>query len=185
MRLLLALVLLMPLAAQAQDLAQDLAQATRLEADLDGDGRAEVFSLTAPSAEGFVDLVVETASGTIRVPEAAWSGPMAGQEAWLELSEAGSPRLVSGNEGVGRGRWSLTVTIAHRGGRLVVAGLTETWRDTLDPTAWGRCDLNLLAGRGQLDSEAGPRDVPAPPPLALADWAAGAALPPSDCGAAR
>jgi hypothetical protein len=141
-----------------------------VRADLDGDGRAETYRLEA-GGEGAVDLVVEGPGAGLRVPGVAWEGPMAGQGASLERTPGGSVRVVSGNDAVGRDRWRLALTLAHRGGEIRVAGLTYEWRDTLDPEAWGLCDINLLTGRGTVETEAGPRAIAAPfaaPPLR--DW---------------
>lgn len=171
MRSLLLAFLLCPVPALAQD--GDFSVA----ADLDGDGAPETFSLV-PGDESSVALRVETAEGGFTLPDAAWQGGLAGQEASLALSPGGSVLLGSGNDAVGRDRWALTVTIAFREGELRVAGLTYEWRDTLDPEAGGTCDLNLLTGRGTLTDAAGTRAVEAPAALLLRDWREdGMALP--------
>ena len=107
---------------------------------------------------------------------------MAGQEAYLALGPAGGVQLVSGNDAVGRGRWFQVVTIAHRDGALRVTGVTYSWRDTLDPEAGGTCDLNLLSGRGVVQTAAGARDVAAPPSLPLSEWQGAASVLPPVCG---
>jgi hypothetical protein len=73
---------------------------------------------------------------------------MAGTEPSLELSSRGSLLLKSGNQSIGRDRWEQTLTIAYRNDQFVIAGLTLEVRDTLDHSAGGNCDLNLLTGQG-------------------------------------
>lgn len=152
-------------------LAQDRPPMQEVSADLDGDGLAETYALR-PGGEPTMDLAV-TEDGKERVAHGiAWSGGLAGQQPELSLSPAGSVRLTSMNEGIGRDRWRLTLTVAHRDGDLRVAGLTYDWRDTLDTEAgWGSCDINLLTGRGEVETAAGRRAiaVPARAPL-LWDW---------------
>ncbi|NAZ36845.1 hypothetical protein [Rubellimicrobium sp. CFH 75288] len=129
-----------------------------LRADLDGDGAEETWRLVRGEGD-LGDLVVETAGESRTVRGIVWWGPMPGQEPWLDLSPAGSVRIGSGNDAVGRHRWQMVLTVAHRRGEAQVAGLTYTWRDTLDPAAGGRCDLNLLTGRGERETEAGAETV--------------------------
>lgn len=174
-----ALCALIALCATAP-LAQEGAREVR--ADLDGDGRAETYRLAA-GEDGAVDLVVEGADGARSVPGIAWEGGMAGQGAFLELTGGGSVRVVSGNDAVGRDRWRLALTLAHRRGDLRVAGLTYEWRDTLDPAAWGLCDINLLAGRGTVETEGGTRGIAAPFPAPVVwDWREADHIPSDWCG---
>lgn len=165
MRALPLCLLLLAAPATAQE-----APATALSADLDGDGRAESYALV-PGADQTADLQIAGPEGARRVADVAWDGGMAGQEASLALSPAGSLQILSGNDAIGRDRWRLTVTVAHRGGGLKVAGLTYERRDTLDPEGgWAACDLNLLSGRGTIADAGGERAlVVAGPAPALAD----------------
>lgn len=141
--------------------AQDWQPVREVRADLDGNGAAETYTLR-DGAEGSVDLLVTEGAWERVVPWAAWTGAMAGQQPELAVSEAGSVLLTSMNEGIGRDRWRLTLTIAHRDRDWRVAGITYDWRDALDPLAWGSCDLNLLSGRGAVETEGGTREVAAP-----------------------
>ena len=118
--------------------------------DLDGDGRAEVFSLR-DTGDGAVDLLID---GAPLAPGIAWTGGP-GQVPELTLAPNGSVRLTSMNEAVGRDRWHLTLTLAYRDGAYRIAGLTWDWYDTLDPARAGGCDLNLLTGRGFVTRGAG------------------------------
>ncbi len=83
-------------------------------------------------------------------PDIAWFGAMWGTMPWLEVSDAGSLLIKSGNEAIGRNRWSQTLTVAFRGGAFVVAGYTSTWYDTLDMENNGTCDVNYLTGKGEV-----------------------------------
>lgn len=141
------------------------------EADLDDDGRAEIYSLL-DNGQGSVDLVVEAGGARRVAPGVAWIGGMAGQVPELGVSEGGSLLLTSMNDSIGRDRWMLTLTIAHRKGDWRVAGLTYNWRDTLDPEAgWGLCELNLLTGAFYMEGPTGAGHLTAPveAPL-LWDW---------------
>ena len=98
---------------------------------------------------------------------AAWSGGMWGTRASLEVSDKGSLLIKSGNEGIGRDRWSQTLTVVYRDKDFIVAGLTRATHDTLDPKAGHSCDLNFLSGKGDRDGK--PTTV-ASTPRKLADW---------------
>lgn len=98
---------------------------------------------------------------------AAWSGIMWGTTPSLESSAKGSLLLKSGNDAIGRGRWEQVLTIVYRDNQFIVAGLTYTSRDTLDPKGGGSCDLNLLTGKGKRNGKSVKHNVKA---LPLADW---------------
>jgi hypothetical protein len=98
---------------------------------------------------------------------AAWSGAMWGTRPSLEVSGNGSLLIKSGNEAIGRGRWTLTLTVVYRNKDFVVAGLTRDVRDTLDLKAGGSCDLNLLTGKGKRNDKSVETKFPA---IKLADW---------------
>ncbi|PPD42706.1 MAG: hypothetical protein CTY15_11705 [Methylocystis sp.] len=86
--------------------------------------------------------------------DAAWSGAMWGQRPSLETNAKGSLLIKSENSGIGRDRWSQTVTVVYRNKEFVVAGLTRESYDTLDPNASHSCDLNFLSGKGKKDGKA-------------------------------
>lgn len=98
---------------------------------------------------------------------AAWSGAMWGTRPSLEVSDKGSLLIKSGNEAIGRSRWSQTVTVVYRDKQFIVAGLTYEWRDTFDLNANGVCDINFLTGKGMRKGK--PIAVKTPVPK-LADW---------------
>lgn len=129
-------------------LAAGPAMAQSVASDLDADGRDETFTLTGTD-DGRADLTIDTGSSRIVAHDIAWVGGI-GQQPELTLAPNGSVRLTSMNEAIGRNRWRLTLTIAHRDGAYRVAGYTYSWYDTLNLPDRGTCDLNLLTGRGVL-----------------------------------
>ncbi len=134
-----------------------LATVTRAEtfitSDIDGDGHAESFELIGADIDALddgADLLIRSRATTIRARDIAWVGGLYGQLPMLARAPNGSILLTSMNASVGRDRWELTLTIAYRSGAYRIAGYTYHWRDTLNPDAFGSCDLNLLTGRGTL-----------------------------------
>lgn len=148
--------------------------------DLNGDGRAERFSLV--DNDGSVDLVIENTGGGVVVAERiAWRGGV-GQQPDLALAPNGSVLLTSRNAAIGRDRWHLTLTIAWRKGAYRVAGVTYGWVDTLDLEAWGNCDLNLLTGRGELEDRRGKSAVRTGlQAVPVTDWRDDVEMPPQGC----
>lgn len=130
--------------------AGPLGASEQVVSDLNGDGRAESFALR-DTGEGTVDLLID---GAVVAPDIAWKGGI-GQDPGLSLAPNGSVRLASMNDSIGRDRWRLTLTLAHRDGAYRVAGLTYEWYDTLDLDRAGFCDLNLLNGKGFVRSGQG------------------------------
>lgn len=165
----LVLLCLLPGLAAAQTASDPLAGTQSVQADLDGDGQTETYSLRPGADPTTVDLVAGDGRAGTTYADVAWTGAMAGQAPWLELTPGGSLAVISENTGIGRDRWHMTLTIAHRDG-LRVAGVTYEWYDTLDPEAGGTCDLNLLSGRGTVATAAGARAVTAGPAPRLANW---------------
>lgn len=98
---------------------------------------------------------------------AAWSGAMWGTYPSLAVAAKGALQIKSENDGVGRNRWSQTLTVIYRNKEFIVAGVTRSARDTLDPKASGVCDLNLLTGKGLRNGKAVTTKTPA---IKLADW---------------
>lgn len=79
----------------------------------------------------------------------ASSGNMFGNTAELRLTKAGALQVYSEDTAVGRDKWERTMTLAFRGGRFVVAGLTLSGYDDLNPNSATSCDLNFLSGVGK------------------------------------
>lgn len=84
----------------------------------------------------------------IRKEDIVWHGIMYGNGASLSLNDQGSLVIVSQNEAIGRGRWNQKITAMYEDGTFIVAGYTYSYRDTLDPTVGGTCDVNFLTRRG-------------------------------------
>lgn len=88
------------------------------------------------------------------IADIVWgSSVMFGQEPSVTTASNGSFILTSQNSAIGRNRWEQKLTIAYRNEKLVVAGFTYSYYDTLDPDAYGGCDLNLLNGKGFKDEK--------------------------------
>ncbi|MDP4823070.1 MAG: hypothetical protein NWR47_03895 [Aestuariivirgaceae bacterium] len=143
-----------------------------ITADWNGDGWEDSANFTQMADADFVGIEVylSDAQGNqqlaVSTPYAAWSGQLYGTKPWLELNERGSLQIMSGNDAIGRGRWSQTVTVAYRKGQFNVIGITRTEWDTLDPDFGHSCDLNLATRKGVVNDEA----VQAPAFITLPDW---------------
>ncbi|ATQ66916.1 MULTISPECIES: hypothetical protein [Methylosinus] len=109
---------------------------------------------------------------------AAWVGGGAGALPSLAVSDKGSLLIKSENDAIGRDRWSETLTVVRRNGALVVAGLTFTARDTLEPEGGGSCDLNFLTGKGTRN---GKKIELKAQTLPLADWSVNGEALPKEC----
>lgn len=169
---LVALVLGTPVAAQ------DVIDST--VSDLNGDGLRERFTLLRYAGAGTVDLIIEdTGTGRITARDVAGIGGT-GQEPELDLAPNGSVRLTSMNESIGRDRWRQTLTLAWRDGAYRVAGYTYRWYDTLDLDRSGKCDLNLLTGKGFVKKGQGATQTVAHGETAVpvTDWTENAPIPP-------
>ena len=133
-------------------------------------------------ADGSVDLVIEGGTGgTVVAKNIAWKGGI-GQQPELGLSAGGSVTLTSMNDAIGRSRWHLTLTIAYRRGAYRAAGVTYDAYDTLDLGAAMTCDLNLLNGKGFLETASGKTEVrttlTARP---VTEWKEDEEMPPPGC----
>lgn len=144
--------------------------------DIDGDGSKDMVTLTLPEGrEGSdVGIVVylRNAGGaalnkTIELPACFWGTSSAGQQPEVAILRNRSITVHTQNTGFGRSHWERTYTLAWRKGALIVAGFTYAFYDTIDHDQSGRCDINLLTGRGVRDDKTiadGGQRVP------LADW---------------
>jgi hypothetical protein len=129
-----------------------------------GDSGADLYLYRA--LEPARDLATPAKPALVK-KNAAWSGAMWGTRPSLETNAKGSLLIKSENTGIGRNRWSQTLTIVYRNKEFVVAGLTREAYDTLDPKANHSCDLNFLSGKGKKDGK--PVDVKQSAKK-LADW---------------
>lgn len=125
------------------------------------DGAADLYIYRAlePMREG-------PARPALMKKDAAWTGAMWGARPELGSNSKGSLLIKSGNDGIGRSRWSQTLTVVYRNREFVVAGLTREAHNTIDLTSHD-CDLNFLTGKGKRDGKPVEAKTPAPK---LADW---------------
>ncbi|MEM9268343.1 MAG: hypothetical protein AAGA78_05335 [Pseudomonadota bacterium] len=144
-----------------------------LAADITGDG---VMDLALLVGEARADLLILKGAqdGSFETPVHLTgigfsSGVAEGPR--LGVNPVGSLTLTSSNFGIGRHKWEQTVTIAYRDGSFRLAGLTYNAFDSLDLDVWRRCDLNLLTGRGTVETVEGEQvwtGIPQTRPLS--DW---------------
>lgn len=118
--------------------------------DFDADGVEDRAYISQPPEGGGLDLTIEASTaGRFDYPGVLWGRyDWGGQAPALTLAGNGSLVLHTMNESVGRSRWSQRLTIAYRDGDFRRAGLTYTWRDTINIANFGECDVNFLTGRG-------------------------------------
>ena len=149
MRIIFALLFLLPTAVMGQNFT------TALEADFTGDGLIDRAELNENFEGGEADLNIwiRKPDGTLDLRTNAlsvvWVGGI-GQYPELTVTPHGSLQVISMNESIGRDRWHQTLTVAWRGNMFVLAGFTYEWYDTLDLANSGKCDVNLLNGKGEL-----------------------------------
>lgn len=137
--------------------------------DIDGDGVPDRAALAGEGDTVALSVFLSGASRpsagradvapTVHREGLGWMGDMEGQRPEILVTARGSLLVVFQNEAIGRNRWRETLTMAYRDGALLVAGYTHESRDTLDPDASRRCDVNLLTGRGEKNGR--PFTVPA------------------------
>ncbi|QGZ35883.1 hypothetical protein [Stappia indica] len=168
-------------AGQAGDISpQDVLDAA--VGDWNKDGREDIALLAVtPGDDMQVGLYVyvreEATNGSLltlvlAVPDKIWGGrggdtAAFGQEPSIKALANGSIAITTQNSAIGRNRWEHTISLAHRDGRFVVAGLTFNSYDTLQEEEPLSCDLNLLTGRGVVNE----RKISfAPIALQLQDW---------------
>lgn len=95
-----------------------------------------------------------------------------GVDAHLTLSPSGALQLISENIAIGRHRWQQTLTIVYRNDQFMVGGYTYSYYDTLavddnGDVKTGKCDVNLLTGRGIIDDRPFRTELKA---LPVQDW---------------
>jgi len=146
-----ALLLGAPPEAPAEERDHVLSEVT---VDLNGDGQQD-RAVLRQAEDDYGELLLylhDTATNhlsvAVKAPELVFSADEPGRRASLSVTKQGSLQVHSGNESIGRGRWSQTLTIVYRRGAFLIAGITRAERDTLDASAGGSCDLNLMTGKG-------------------------------------
>ena len=148
----ISLALLLALLA-APALAQPLetpAQEVRL--DLDGDGRLDLARIVRSGTRD-ADLHIYLGIGDA-TPDAARKADVIRREIASNLLvglevRRGRSLVVTDSCGGCTQSADTRLTIAHRGGKLMVAGLEIDWEFREDS---GRCTINFLTGRGEISN---------------------------------
>ncbi len=131
-----------------------------LTLDLDGDSYPDVAYLTLAdnATQEELDLWIKLSSQDQYYKISALAENMltglSGLSNDLEVNSAGSLKVVSYNDSVGRSRWTETVTLAFRNKSLKLAGYTFTEADTVD-SSYSSCDVNVLSLQGKFESQDG------------------------------
>lgn len=146
-----AALLAAPLAAHAQDTVPPQNVISAVTGDWNGDGSFD-RALLVEDEDGANLLIYLSDGDGMKLDSDAkafvWSGTMWGTLPELKLSASGGLQVHAENDSVGRDRWEQTYSLAFRDGKMVVAGLTASAHDTLDPKGGGNCDINFLTGKG-------------------------------------
>jgi hypothetical protein len=152
-------------------------------ADWNGDGAFDrALLLTSETEPDQADLLVYLSESSqamrlaVSKKNIAWRGTMWGTQPALAITGRGSLVITSGNQAIGRNRWTQKLTVAYRDNAFIVAGYTYTERDTLAPGSHSSCDINFLTGRGVKNKK--PFSIPARA-IALTDWSE--AFIPQEC----
>lgn len=120
----------------------------------------ELFIYLSDSSTNEMKLVVHKQN-------IAWRGGFWGTQPSLETNERGSLIVISGNQAIGRNRWTQKLTMAYRKNAFMVAGYTYTADDTLDLNYKLDCDVNLLNGKGVKNGKPFKSSARA---VAVSDW---------------
>lgn len=169
-RTIAGITILAATSAIAQDLTADeitvlprilSAIAVEISAEHNGQERAILLRNADPDAAS-ADLVIIAGAPDERerqpvliVRDLVFAGIMAGQVPWLEVSPQGSLLVKSEQTGIGRSPWEEALTLAERGGQVVVAGYTLNQWDRITAGS-AQCDWNLLSGRWVTDYDIPP-----------------------------
>ena len=126
-----------------------------VKTDWDGDGLRDTALLVPSKTEDDRATLLVYFAKTSGKPQLefefnnlVWKGAMYGTQPALSVNDQGSLVIESGNDAIGRGRWNQKITAIYENNLFMVAGFTYTYRDTLDLSAGGTCDVNFLTGRG-------------------------------------
>lgn len=171
--LLLATSLIAAAAAQAEPDYSRILDAETFSAENGETDRAVLVANDDNGADLYIYLDIDNSDApkppkpALVKKDAAWNGAIWGSRPSIETNAKGSLLIKSENTGVGRSRWSQTLTVVYRNRQFVVAGLTREAYDTLDPNAAHGCDLNFLSGKGKKDGKTVEIRTPA---VKLADW---------------
>lgn len=126
--------------------------------DWNNDGSMDRAILVANDDDG-ADLLVYLSDGDSMklngyAKSFVWDGEVWGTLPQLQLSASGALQVHAENTGSGRDHWEQVYNLTLRDGKMVVAGMTSTSNDTLDPKNSHKCDINFLSGKGTADGKA-------------------------------
>ncbi|TDH39045.1 hypothetical protein E2A64_08155 [Pseudohoeflea suaedae] len=171
-------------AAEIPDFANRIVSAA--SGDVDGDGKVDLVLLLTPdedAGERDHGLLLMKGAGKDKdrirpkayYPDLVWGGlpgGMVGNRPSVTIAANSSIRLLSHNDSVGRHRWSQTLTLAWRDGKMMLAGYTYSSYDTLVKGGDARkCDVNLLTGRGEREVDEDEEQFTLSlGPLTVEDW---------------
>jgi hypothetical protein len=143
-----------PAQSAPPEIAQDKALSSTTS-DWNRDGIEDRAILVASEADPTeTDLLIylsdqsQTPKLALNKKNVAWRGAMYGTQPSLSVNPQGSLVIQSANDAIGRDRWSKKITALYENGEFIVAGYTYSYHDTLDLSAGGTCDVNLLTGKG-------------------------------------
>ncbi len=163
----------LPVASMAQQAAiQPQTVISAVTGDWNNDGGMDRAVLVDNGDDG-ADLLIYLSDGDNNMKLASsaksfvWNGAVWGTLPQLQLSSSGGLQVHAENTGSGRDHWDQVYNLSLRDGKMVVAGLTETTNDTLDPNGSHKCDINFLSGKGTSDGKAVSLSGPAPD---VASW---------------
>jgi hypothetical protein len=154
-------------------LAAPLDDVHEVTLDIDQDGRADRAALVRNKTSGDLDLYIYSGAGDAKLdishkPTSFKTSLATGLVLAFEQRGKGSLIVTTGCGGCSND-WSITLTIAHRGGEFLVAGFTREWETRVSA---GTCAVNFLTGRGTLTRN-GAKARPLAGkfvPIKLADW---------------
>lgn len=114
--------------------------------DFNEDGQFDRAVLVSDGADQSSLFLYISGKQALVKSDAAWSGFMWGTLASLEVSKSGRLLVKSGNDSIGRGRWSQTLEVNYVKGEFLVASVMFTYNDTLDANASGNCFADYETG---------------------------------------
>jgi hypothetical protein len=173
----IAITLLVATTAQAEPDYSRVLDAATFSFENGETDRAVLVANGDSSSDLYIYLDLQPGGDETKAPKpallkqgVAFNGGMWGQRPSLETNAKGSLLIKSENTGIGRDRWTQTLTVVYRDRQFIVAGLTRDAYDTLDPKGTHSCDLNFLSGKGKRDGK--PVEIKTPA-MKLANWTDG------------
>lgn len=177
---------LFPFAAMAEELSvptllsnDQLLSAVTLDLNQDGVPDQALLVRGKKSADLYVYLSSNSADGQRRSivrQGAAFLGSKVGMLPSLEVTGNDKLLLKSGNDVLGRSQFEQTLQLTLQNDQLLVTGLSYQHIDPLSPEANARCELDLINGKGEVNTRSIVPSVKAAP---IATW--DVESPPGEC----